>query len=898
MKVNLALLEGGPSSPQNPKTFQLKNKDLVAEIFDWDEEEVFDEEEFTQVKVLMALADDDLTVGKNHARNGKWVDITMRKVNTLLSMDEDADWQNYLKRILILESQAVNESLETLNTPESSKDSEAQRACFFAKASESINWLWDKRLSHLNFKNINKLAKQDKVLGLPSLVYSKDKPFTKCEKEKHHRASFKTKQNFPIKKCLHLLHMDLFGPNDQMITQPTNAPLGNNIEGPRPTTEPLVLDVTQSYILNQASTSSHPAPQDRWSRDQHIELVNIIGNLGEIMLTRGMAAKLKAASAIARMEAIRIFLTFATYMNFKVYQMDVKSAFLNGKLKEEIYVKQMPGFESSEFPDYVCKLNKALYGLKQAPRACSSVKTPMVPPNNLGHDLAGKPVNENLYKGMKGILKPLKDTLTLGLYYPKCLGFDPKGYSDSNYVGYYMDKKSTLGEAEYFAAAGCCASILWIKSQLSDYDIHYKMVPIFCNNTSTTVISNNLEELLQFKMQKVWVLVDLPNGKRAIGFEDPDYLDKVYKVVKALYELHQALRAWYETLANYLLENGFQRGKNDQTLFIKQQKGDILLVQSRFLVISRIYKVFGIVFLKKRRVVHVSNNVYRRSIELVIGCEGCCCCGGDDGWAIDDGGGVGATCNVEGSSCGGGGVGKKEDNDVLRYQALKRKPQTKAHARKNTMVYLKNMVGFKMDFFRGMSYEDIRPIFKKYFNSNVAFLEKSKEQLEGEESRALKRKTKSSEEKVVKKQKLDEEATPLALKVPAIDYEIHSENNKPYYKIIRANGSHQLFLSFLSLLRDFNREDLEVLWQVVKERFASSKPKNFSDDFLLTTIKAMFEKPDVEAQVWKNQKGIHDDLAGREKISIDKTYNCWCKLMLLDNATDSRLRLLEESVVV
>ncbi|GJT48960.1 retrovirus-related pol polyprotein from transposon TNT 1-94 [Tanacetum coccineum] len=85
-------------------------------------------------------------------------------------------------------------------------------ACFFAKASESVNWLWHKRLSHLNFKNINKLAKQNKVLGLPFLVYSKDKPCTTCEKEKHHRTSFKTKQNFSIRKCLHLLHMDLFGP--------------------------------------------------------------------------------------------------------------------------------------------------------------------------------------------------------------------------------------------------------------------------------------------------------------------------------------------------------------------------------------------------------------------------------------------------------------------------------------------------------------------------------------------------------------------------------------------------------------------------------------------------------------------------------------------------------------
>nr|GEY83013.1 retrovirus-related Pol polyprotein from transposon TNT 1-94 [Tanacetum cinerariifolium] len=113
------------------------------------------------------------------------------------------------------------------------------------------------------------------------------------------------------------------------------------------------------------------------------------------------------------------------------------------------------------------------------------------------------------------------------------------------------------------------------------------------------------------------------------------------------------------------------------------------------------------------------------------------------------------------------------------------------------------------------------------------------------------------------------EATPLAFKVPVVDYEIHSENNKPYYKIIRADGSHQLFLIFLSLLRNFDREDLEMLWQIVQERFASSKPKNFFDDFLLTTLTYMFEKPDVEAQVWKNQR---DDLAGREKISIDKVY--------------------------
>ncbi|GKD99442.1 hypothetical protein Tco_1387426 [Tanacetum coccineum] len=77
-----------------------------------DEEEVSDDEELKEVKVLMALADDELTMGNNHARNGEWIDITMRKVNILLSMDEDADWQNYLKYINVdlkyVEEQRLN----------------------------------------------------------------------------------------------------------------------------------------------------------------------------------------------------------------------------------------------------------------------------------------------------------------------------------------------------------------------------------------------------------------------------------------------------------------------------------------------------------------------------------------------------------------------------------------------------------------------------------------------------------------------------------------------------------------------------------------------------------------------------------------------------------------------
>jgi hypothetical protein len=74
-------------------------------------------------------------------------------------------------------------------------------------------------------------------------------------------------------------------------------------------------------------------------------------------------------SPVAHFEAIRLLLAFSMAKGFKLYQIDVKSAFLNGYLEEEVYVKQPPGFESAEFPHRVYRLRKALYGLKQAPRA-------------------------------------------------------------------------------------------------------------------------------------------------------------------------------------------------------------------------------------------------------------------------------------------------------------------------------------------------------------------------------------------------------------------------------------------------------------------------------------------------------------------------------------------------
>nr|GEZ17054.1 hypothetical protein [Tanacetum cinerariifolium] len=199
-----------------------------------------------------------------------------------------------------------------------------------------------------------------------------------------------------------------------MIIQPTNIPLGNNTEASGSIIESLVPDVTQSHMSNQASASSHLVPQDRWLRDQHIKIVNIIGD-------------------------------------------------------PEQYTRNL--LKKDEISD------------------SSLVKTPMVPPNNLGSDLAGKPVNETLYRGMIGSLMYLTATRSdIQFSIVICARYqsNPK---ESHLIAVKRILRKTPQVLVKYLVENC---ILWMKSQLSDYDIHYKMVPIFCDNTSAIAISNNL----------------------------------------------------------------------------------------------------------------------------------------------------------------------------------------------------------------------------------------------------------------------------------------------------------------------------------------------------------------------------------------------------------------------
>nr|GFA61835.1 hypothetical protein [Tanacetum cinerariifolium] len=188
----------------------------------------------------------------------------------------------------------------------------------------------------------------------------------------------------------------------------------------------------------------------------------------------------------------------------------------------------------------------------------------------------------------------------------------------------------------------------------------------------------------------------------------------------------------------------------------------------------------------------------------------------------------------------------KEPQYIKRYHEIKKKPQSESEARKNMISYLKNT--------KEIEKEDEEII--KSINETPAQKATKRRKLseEAQEADDLKKRL-----EIVQDDDDDVfvEATPLAQKVSVVDYQVVVINNKPKYKIIRADDTHQFYISFTTLLKNFDREDLETLWRIVKDRFSTSKSTNFSDEYLLLTLKTMFRELDEQDAIWRNQKSVY-----------------------------------------
>ncbi|GKB30507.1 copia protein, partial [Tanacetum coccineum] len=177
---------------------------------------------------------------------------------------------------------------------------------------------------HANMRLIQSLASKEIVRNLPNLKF--DQHFCDaCKIGKQAHASHKAKNIDSTTRCLEILHMDLFGPS-------AIRSYGGNFYT-------VVIVDDYSRLVAEGYNQQEGIDYD------------------------------ETYAPVARLESIRILLAYSCALDFKLFQMDVKSAFLNGFINEEVYVAQPTGFIDFENPDHVYKLKKALYGLKQAPKA-------------------------------------------------------------------------------------------------------------------------------------------------------------------------------------------------------------------------------------------------------------------------------------------------------------------------------------------------------------------------------------------------------------------------------------------------------------------------------------------------------------------------------------------------
>nr|GEU33855.1 retrovirus-related Pol polyprotein from transposon TNT 1-94 [Tanacetum cinerariifolium] len=412
--------------------------------------------------------------------------------------------------------------------------------CLLSKASKIKSWLWHHRLNHLNFDTINDLAGKDLVRGLPRLKFEKDHLCSACQLGKSKKYSHKPKSKTTNMEVRHTLHMDLCGPirvqsiNGKkyilvIIDDYSRFSWVYNIFSRCTINKfsPSLLD-KQSPVLHQGvvagptiedtqitQATPHPSVHPLARETGSVQSSSRDVSVAEPNQINQPPDHLKKWSKDHPLDNVRYppenesSLQMPPAKNMIIYQMDVKTAFLNGDLQEKVYVSQPEGFEDPDHPTHVYRLKKTLYGLKKAPRACpggifinqakyaleilkkyrvdlfDSVNTPMVDRLKLDDDLLGIPVDQTRFRGMVGSLmyltasrpdlifdvcicaryqaKPtkkhleaikrvfwyLRGTINMGLWYLKDNCMALTAYADADHAGCQDSRRSTSGSAQF-----------------------------------------------------------------------------------------------------------------------------------------------------------------------------------------------------------------------------------------------------------------------------------------------------------------------------------------------------------------------------------------------------------------------------------------------------------------
>nr|GEZ76727.1 copia protein [Tanacetum cinerariifolium]GEZ76734.1 copia protein [Tanacetum cinerariifolium] len=433
-----------------------------------------------------------------------------------------------------------------------------------------INFVW-KFMGTVRFRNDHVAA----ILGLFKFKYHKEHLCSSCEQGKSKRASHPPKPVPNSRQRLHLLHMDLCGlmriasKNGKryvlvivddyshytwvhFLRSKDEAP--EDVDGLRTQQQRAQQQGNQASL--QFETVADIVPNAMFDANSFVNrFATTSTSAAESSSLQNGIAKSEGIDfeesfpPVARMKAIRIFLAYVAHKSFSVFQMDVKTAFLHGSLKEDMYVCQPEGFIDADHPNHIYKLKKALYRLKQVPKAWYDELSTFLRQNHFfkgtidptffirrfQDDILvvhvcvddiifgsthpryqAKPAEKHL-KEVKRIFRYLRGTVNSGLWYLKDFGFELTGFLDADYAGCKDTFKSTSGgaqflgeklvswsskkqdcislsttEAEYVSLSACCIQVLWMRTQLMDYGFHFNKIPIYCDSKSAIAISYNL----------------------------------------------------------------------------------------------------------------------------------------------------------------------------------------------------------------------------------------------------------------------------------------------------------------------------------------------------------------------------------------------------------------------
>nr|GEU79338.1 putative ribonuclease H-like domain-containing protein [Tanacetum cinerariifolium] len=405
--------------------------------------------------------------------------------------------------------------------------------CLFAKATLNESNLWHRQLAHVNFKTINKLVRGNLVRGLPTKVFENDHTCVACKKGKQHRASCTGPTwLFDIDSLTRTMDYHPVHAGNQ-----SNSGVGfhDNLDAEKAGEE-----VDQSYMLFPMWSSVGSTNPQNNAEDAAFD--------GRSMILIDLNAEFQDCSENSRLEDIiysddeDVVGAEADFNNLESSIPVIKDqGGLSQMFGNDFHTCMLADFLSQEEPKWVHQALKDPSWIEAMQEELLQFKMQKV------WVLVDLPYGKRAI-GTKWVYRNQKDERGIAIR------------NKARLVAQGHTQEEGIDYEEVFAPVARIEAIRLFLAYAS-----FMGFMVYQMDVKSTFLYGTIEE-------EVYVC-------QPPGFEDPDHLDKVYKVVKALYGLHQAPRAWYETLAIYLLENGFQRGIIDQILFIKKQKGDILLVQ-------------------------------------------------------------------------------------------------------------------------------------------------------------------------------------------------------------------------------------------------------------------------------------------------------------------------------